>query len=44
MRASHPAGVVEMRKRSSQPFAPLPQQAFAPCAANASAVAIDRVT
>ena len=42
--APHPSGFVEMRKRSFQSFAPLPQQAFPARATNPSAVAVDGVT
>ena len=40
--AAHPAGLVEMREGPLQALPTQPQQAQAPCAANASSIAIDR--
>ena len=43
MDAPHPAGFIEMRKRSLQSFASLAKQPFASLSPNAPTVAIDRV-
>ena len=42
MDAPHPAGFIEMRKRSLQSFASLAKQPFASLSPNAPTVAIDR--
>jgi hypothetical protein len=43
MHAPHASRPIEMRKRSLEPFASLPQQPSTACAANPSAVAIDGI-
>ena len=43
VRPSQAAGVVQMRVWPFEVLAPAPQQGHAPCAADASAIRIDRV-